>query len=492
MTTSIPLPIGSYARRDPRAGSRRLINTFVDPDDPNAAAAIASDVKNPSPVKMRRWAGISPFADDTTGNPVRGASLMRGVQYVVIGSSLYTLSSLGVLVQVGSGIAGNGFVRMTNNTNCLFILVPGTSIAYTYCPAAGGFATFTDPFFLAYGAIDVQFIDTYFTFLIANQSQGNGFYNDDGTAVSGVGPPTFTTGAVFFREFGTDPFVGMCVDHREVMCLGQKTTEGYVNAGNATGSPFQSAPDSYMQIGCHLQAAYSVALQDQSFFWVAQDRTVRRRSGQTPTRVSNSGIEEILEKADLTGCYALTPTIAGHPLWIFTMPAATVGRTIVYDCLTQEWFELSSQGLYYWQPFCHFEAFGGQYVGSKLRGQIGLLDTTVFTEFGAPMVTQFITQSIYDMNNRITHRRLELVMTVGESPQLNYAPIISLFVSDDGGQTYRANGQPTTLGIEGQYSWRATWFNLGQARNRAYKFEISDPTPLYTIDMTTEVSGGKW
>lgn len=497
MTTSLPLPIGSYVRRDPRAGSRRLLNCFVDPDDPNAAQAIESDVKNPSPVKMRRWAGIAPFADNGTATPVRGATLMQGVQYVVIGPNLYSLNSDGKLNLLGEGIAGGSLVRITNNANCVFILIPNTAIAYTYCPFGAGFAPYSNPGspFAVYGAADVWFIDTYFAFLIppvgpAGANNPTGFYNDDGALVSGTGPPTFTTNAIFLREFGTDPFVGMCVDHREVLCFGQKTSEGYTNAGNAVGSPFQSAPDSFMQIGCHLAAQYSVALQDQSVFWVAQDRTVRRRNGQTPVRVSNSGIEEILETADLTGCYALTPTVAGHPFWILNVPASNV--TVVYDCLTQEWLNLASNGLGFWQPLCHFEVFGGQYVGSGQSGQIGLLDTTIFTEFGQPMTTEFTTQSIYDMHNRISHRRLELVMTVGHSPVLNYAPQLTLYISDDGGSTFRASGQAPTLGKTGQYKHRAIWFNLGQSRDRVYSIELSDPTPMYAIDIVAEVAGGKW
>lgn len=491
---SIPVPIGSYARRDPRSGSRRLLNCFVDPHDPAAAApqgvsGIGGDDKAPNQrVTLRRMAGISNFASNGTNDAVRGASMMQGVQYVVIGAILYSITATGLLTSVGTGIAGTGFVRMMNNTNCLFILVPNSTTAYTYCPALPTpFAAFTDPTFLSYGAIDIGYVDTYFVFLMTN---GRGFYNDDGVLVSGTGPPTFTTAAVFLREFGTDPFVGMAIDHRETLCLGRKTSEGYVDAGIQTGSPFQSAPDAYMEIGCHPNAAYSIALQDQSVFWVAQDRTVRRRNGQTPTRVSNSAIEEILEKANLAGSYALTPTIGGHPLWVYTMPAQA--QSIVYDCLMQEWFEVASNTIGYWQPTAYFNAFGGQYVGSGLSGNIGLLDTTVFTEFGAPQTMQFITGSIYDGHNRITHRRLELIMTAGQAQTLGNAPKITLEVSNDGGNTFYTNGQPQTLGLTGAYTWRATWFNLGQSRDRVYRVSISDPSPTYTVDIQAEVFGGKW
>lgn len=484
MTTQIALPTGSYVNNDPRASCKRLINVFSEIAPQTSRLDVKEQYPNP-PITLRRWAGITPFANNGTMNPVRGLWQMKGEMYAVIGPTFYKLTSDGVLTQLGTGIGGNGFVRMTDNTQCLFILLPGTAIGYTYTQT-NGFAPFVDSTFLFYGATDCWFVDSYIVFLAVN---GRVFYNDDGQIVSGTGPITFLSGAVFPREFGTDPFVGMAIDHREVLMFGQRTSEGYVNAGNPTFSPFASAPDGYMPLGMHPDAPYSVALQDQAVFWVANDRTVRRRNGQTPVRVSNSGIEAILDQANLVGSYALAPSIAGHPLWIYTMPAEK--RTIVYDCLTTEWFELESYGLGYWRPFTYFNAFGKQYVGDSQSGQIGVLDTTVFTEFGQPLVSAFTTQSIYDKHNRIVHRRVELVMTVGEGPSLVASPQITLYRSDDAGLTF--NALPLrSLGDLGDRGTRATWFNLGQSRHRVYKVQLSDPTISFTVDLTVDLAGGRW
>jgi hypothetical protein len=213
----------------------------------------------------------------------------------------------------------------------VYVAVPDASISIS-APSPNGFQQLTNPVFTSYGAIDLWFDDGYIVFLMAN---GAGFFNDDGQENSGQSQIVFNTAAVFLREFGTDRFVGGEVNHRIAWFFGHLTSEGYYNAGNPVGSPFSAAPDTFMEIGCHPDCAYCIGNQDQSIFWIANDRTVRRLNGQTPVRVSNSGIEAILENADLTGAYCLTPSVAGHPWYVINIPAEQ--RSIALDCLTTEW-----------------------------------------------------------------------------------------------------------------------------------------------------------
>lgn len=486
---SLPLPIGSYVSADPSASCKRLVNVF---SEPAPADSVLQELKagNPSqesaPAYLRRWAGITPFASDGTNNPTRGLWVMQGILYAVIGPTLYSVSQTGVLTQLGTGIAGSSFVRMTDNTACLVIIVPNTNHGYTYCPNTSGPSTFQPlaSLFSVLGAIDCHFLDSYICFLALD---GRQFYNDDGQIVSGQNQITFTTNATFPRSFGTDLFIGMGIDHREISNFGTWTTEGYINVGNPVGTPFSTAPQSFIEMGCHPQAAYSIALQDQALFWVANDKTVRRKNGQTPMRVSNSGIEAILERANLQGSYALTPNIAGHPLWVYVMPAAF--RTIAYDCLTSEWFEIESYNLGYWRAQCYVNAYGRQFVGDSRGSGIGYLDTGVFTEFGNTMVSTFTTQPVYNEHNRIVHRRLELVVSAGQDSFSGAN--LSLYVSDDSANTFR--GFPVrSLGRVGDFWARVIWFNLGQSRNRVYKFSTSDPTPTFTVQITTDLEPGKW
>lgn len=489
-TMSLPIPVGSYVAADPAASCKRLVNVFSEPAPQDS---VLSELKsgNPqqesAPVYLRRWAGLTPFANDLSNNPVRGMWVMQGLLYAVVGPTLYSVSSTGVMTFLGTGIPGSTFVRMTDNTACLVILVPNTNTAFTYCPnttAALKFQPLVAGTFTQLGAIDVKFLDSFIVFLAIG---GRQFYNDDGQIVSGQNQISFTSGAQFPREFGTDLFVGMGVDHREITCIGTWTAEGYINVGNPVGTPFSSAPQTFMEQGCHPDCGYSIALMDQALIWVSNDRTVRRKNGQTPTRISNSGIEAILEHANLTGSYALTPNIAGHPCWVFVMPAAF--RTIVFDSLTSEWFELESYGLGYYCGLSYINAYGKQFIGD-LRGRgIGYLDTSVYTEFTVPIVATITTQPVYSEHNRIVHRRLELVISTGQGGFTGAT--MSLYVSDDSAQTFR--GFPNRkMGKEGDYYTRLTWFNLGQTRNRVYKFTTSDITPTFAVQITSNLEPCTW
>ncbi len=503
MASTVAIPLGSYTDLDPRASSKQLIGCFSEALDTDSPA----DTKNPvntTPMTLRRMPGMTqlPGFGDGSGNPVRGMWEMAGVQYVVIGPILYsatidntnsvTLTALNVVIGI---VGGDQFVRMTDNGACMVILIPGTPIAYTYT-IGGGLQQLTNTFFTALGAIDCWFVDSYIVFLAIN---GTTFFNDDGRQVSGSGQITFTTAASFTREFGTDLFVGGIVDHREVVLFGTRTTEGYINAGNPAGSPFSSAPDSFMQIGCHPLCGYTVCEQDQSVFWVANDKTVRRRNGQTPVIVSNSGIEQILSTINLTGSYALFPTAYGHPLYVLTCPNANgphAGRTLVYNCRTQKWFELESYDLENsvnaWRPLCYYNGFGYQLVGDTYSDAVGILNENAFTEFTNTQICEFVTQSIYSKHDRIQHRRLEVIITAGGATTPTATPIIDIFESDDSGRTFVQCWDVQNLGGQGQYDQRAVVFNLGQSRDRVYKVRVTDPTPAFTVDIQAELQGGKW
>lgn len=495
----IPLPLGTYKLADGRASSRRLVNCFSEIAPATSQAdSRESTVLNP-PSVLRRVPGITPYATANVG-VVRGMWQMGQIIYVVIGSGLYQLNyggpgaNAGSLTLLASGIAySNQFVRMTDNGFCLVIVIPQQRLGYTYT-AGAGLQPISASLYTTYGAFDCAYVDTFIAFIGFN---GEAVFTDDGQAASGTGPITFNTGSLIaLRELGTDLYNGFVIDHREMLGFGLKTSDGYLNVGNSVGSPLGQAPNSYMPIGIHLNGTYSVAIQDQSVFWLANDATIRRRSGQTPVKVSDPGIDEILSEAaaagSLVGCYALAFTMSGHLIYSLTIPM--LQRTLAYDCTTQEWFELESLINGYWgmwRPSCVLQANGLWYVGDSQSGTVGFLNPLDFTDLGTALKAAFITQNVYSNHDRLAHRRLELITTSGGSTTQGLSPTVTLRVSDDGGYTYRPM-QPRNLGVPGAYSTRAAWYNLGASRDRTYSFEISDPTPAWSVDIQADIQGGKY
>lgn len=481
----LPIPTGTYRLPDPRASCRRLVNCYSE-QAPQDNLVNDSKQKQP-PVILRRAPGITAFATDGTANQTRGAWMMGGVEYVVIGPFLYVLSQTGALTKVGTGVSGGGLVRMTDNTQCLVILIPGASNATVYT-VAGGLANVALPF----AAVDCWFIDSYIVFLQAN---GRGFFNDDGQIVSGTGPITFNNGNQFPREFGTDAFVGMAIAARNIYMFGQRTSEVYVDSGAASsvGTPFTDCPNGFLQIGMLPGAQYSAVLQNNAVYWIANDRTVRYLNGITPVRASNHGIESILATIDVSGCFGFSYSLGGHLFIAWTFPVP--GRTLVLDVTTTEWHEMASFGFGFWRPLCCHNAFGKYLVGDSQGSGVGFLDVASRTEWGTVRTSIWTHQPVYQENNRLSHRRLELVLGGGFAPitgaPQDVNPTLTLFASDDGGMTFRAFPD-RSLGTEGQYLQRMIWFGLGMSRQRVYKFELSANAESWVTDLVLTAEAGRW
>jgi hypothetical protein len=517
--TTKALPLGSYTALDPRASGKRLVGCFSEAADQDSQ----EDSKSAdNPAWLRRMAGIRTVCSDGSNFPVRGYWEMAGVEYVVIGPNLYQMSvdpvtQVATLAQLNgtTPITGNNFVRMTDNNACLVILQPGTGNIWTWSLSSaasayvGSFNTLTIPAGYPTAALNCWYLDNFIVFLSTN---GKTFFNDQGFSVTGYAQISFATSPVasFTREFGTDLFVGGVVDHRQLTLCGTRTTEGYVTGtANPVGSPFQTSPDGFLEIGCHPLCGDTVSHQDQAPFFVASDLTVRRVSGQTPTVVSNSGIDQILQQiaspngnqGTLLGAYALTPTVAGHPMWILQLPNAispegTKGRTLCYDCKTLKWYELASYTpagvpLGMWRVLCYHNGIGGQLVGDSQTSNVGILDTTIFTEFGGPMVCEWSYQSVYNGHQRVSVRRLEVVVTPGEGSSLTTAPTIDLLTSVDG-KTYESFQDLQNLGLPGDTDHRAVWWNLGQYRDLYLRNRVTDPTPLFTVDAQITYEPGRF
>ncbi len=486
---TLSLPTGSYSLPEPRASVRRLVNCYSEVA-PNVTGLDAKS-KDP-PVILRRTPGIVQW--NQTGNlvpgyppvaSVRGMFVMAGTLYAVVGDQLGSYDQFGNYTFLGTGIPGSGRVYMTGNGYCLVIILPGLvpGIGYTW-DLADGLLPITASTFVTYGAAQVGFIDSYIVFLQAN---GRGFYNDDGQITSGTGPITFNNFGQLPREFGTDPFVGMQVLNRVIWCFGELTSECYIDAGNTAGSPFASSPNNFMELGC--ANGNTVVKQNQTIFWIANDLTVRcinNQSGITPTRVSNHAIEAILQDITITDAYSMAYSLSGHLMVVFVFPTAQ--RTLVYDCITTEWHEMSSYGIGYWRPFCIANAYGKQLIGdSQPTAQIGYLDPGTYTEFGNTLVATWIHQPVYAGHMRLRHRRLEIVLGTGEAPLTGQGsePLITLQMSDDGGHTWRTM-PARSLGSEGKRATRAVWYNLGTSRERVYQFNLSDPVELWLTDVTLD------
>lgn len=448
---SIRLPVASYAQ--PSRSPQRLVNVY-------AQASTGSK----GPVELIGAPGIAPFA--TLTGVGRGLFVMRGTLYAVAGQTLYKIDETGSPTTLGA-LPGSEKLQFAGN---------GVQIVFSnkYLYSNSTVAAITDPDLPALSAID--YIDGYVVWAESGTQRWGCSELYDGATYDGL---DFAS-----AEAWPDDIVTLKVDHRQVILFGQESTEIWWNSGAGAGFPFERLAGGYLEYGC--LARLGVVKQDNSVFWLANDRTVRRLTGQTPVRVSQHGVEErIAGYARVDDCEAFPYTWDGHLFCVFRFPSA--GACWVFDVTTNEWHERVTYDSTTWDVVDAAHCYGKVFVQSGTTGAVGSLSDSVYTEFGGVLRREWTYPQVYDTNRRLVHAELELVARTGDAP-LGQVPAVLLEVSDDGGNTWTLL-PPRELGRTGEYRHLVRWSRLGQARDRVYRMSVDDATvPVRVLDTTLRMA----
>jgi hypothetical protein len=456
-----PLPFHSYRLKSLPASSTRLINCYAEP---------VPDGKGP--LLLRRAPGVRSWWTPTPGTG-RGVHNMAGTLYAVVGQSLYSIRSNGVATNLGT-VKGSKVCWMTDNGTQLVV---GTDSGtwYVYNRTTEALSQIIDSDFTSRGARSAWFADNYITFTEPNSGR---WFISDIAAADVYDALDFAT-----AEGHPDNLITHAVDHREVILIGEQTSEIYYNSG-ASGMPYERSPNGFIELGG--AANQGITKADNSVFWLANDRTVRRLAAQTPQKVSHFGVDEIIRGfSDISTCYAFSYTFNGHIMAVFKFTDAC----FVYDVTTGEWHERESYGYDTWNVSGAVEAYGQVYVQNSLTGAVGYFDSDVYTEWGGIQRASWTYQPVYKDHDQVGHSSLEVVCETGVGLVTGQGsdPRLTLEISNDGGRTWHT--MPTrSLGAQGKYKVRAIWHALGQSRDRVYRMSISDPVALTVFDTQLEAA----
>lgn len=450
----IPLPIGSYQYADPSVSSRRLLN---------CTAEAVPDSK--SQIVVRRMPGIDDFV--TAGASLRGGHVFKGNLYVVSTTILYKITPAKVVTVVGA-ISGNNRVTIADNGfEMVIVAEPDGFISdgTTVTPI-------TDSFFVNNGgAIDVRFIDGYFSFTRPNSQV---FFNTD-LNTTDFNALNFTSADGF-----SDNLVGHIIDHRELFLAGEKSCELWYDAGNSPGSPFSRSPSGFIEVGC--ASGKTLAKIDNRIFWLADDITVRSLVGNNPTVISQPGINTLIRTQDASKAYGFSYTFEEKFYYVLTFPSLT----LEYDIAAQEWHERESRNKKFWRPI-DVVAFNGITALDSLSGNIGPLNSDTKTEWGETQLVQWTYQPVFVEGRKVYHDRFEINVSVGRGTTTGQGsdPEIILLISEDGGASFNEY-QRRRLGKLGKRKTRVFWTGLGSSYNRVYQCQMSDPVDLFMFDTNLE------
>lgn len=409
-----------------------------------------------SPVAIVQSYGIESFATVGPG-PIRGACVVNGSLYVVSGNGLYVVDAGGASTKLSaSGVPGLDAVTMAGASANVMVAANGDGYVWN----GSTIARISDPDFP--GASWVGFVDGYFA--IVEPNSGRLWVNETPY------DPTAWNALDFATEEGSpDDIVWALIEKREWFVFGRDSTAAYQNTGNAD-FPFERVPASFMEIG--IKARGLAAKANNSVCFVGSDGIVYRLSGYTPTRISTHAVEQALEDATATDFRMMAWTEGGHQM----LGIACADFCFVYDFATALWHERQSAGSATWDVSFVAHTAGAYLAARRGTNELGRLSPDTFTDWGSVLRTECTSASIARENEMIPHDRLELVFEtgVGTSSGAGADPRIMLQYSDDGGRTWSSE-KWSSLGARGEFRTRARWARLGSARDRVYRYSITDP-----------------
>lgn len=304
---------------------------------------------------------------------------------------------------------------------------------------------------------------------------------------SSVGDPTTINAAdVSAAQTSPDPIVEAAVLAEEVMFFGSTSVEFWDYNGALT-APFALAQGRTYIRGCAAQG--SVVKCDNAMFWVGDDLSVYRSSA-VPMKISTAIIDDRLRAAHagIDQAIAFYIGVEGHVFYVLNLPS--INETHAYDCQTQQWAQWGTLQ----PPYTDVGMFAagvsaGQmettiYAGSATTNQVWVVDATSNMD-GAVNKQVIVSGAIWlsEGVQRCNNVALACVRGVGDPAAPN--PIVEMRFSDDGGRTWTSWLQ-STLGMTGQYTYKAVWRNLGVITQpgRLTEFKVSDPV-IFAVEGAT-------
>ena len=133
------------------------------------------------------------------------------------------------------------------------------------------------------------------------------------------------------------------------------------------------------------------------------------------------------------------------------------------------------------------------YVGGYGDGIIYEISNTTYTDNGATIRRTRTAPPVLSTNReRLFFHRIELEFKAGTGLATGTGsdPQAMLSWSNDGGRTWSSEYW-TDIGEIGEYTTRAIWRRTGQARQRMFRLEVSDPIECVIVGSYADITKGR-
>jgi hypothetical protein len=270
-----------------------------------------------------------------------------------------------------------------------------------------------------YEASSVTYFDNYF---VLTRKDTNEFF------LSAVGDGTTFPGLSFASaQVMPDNIVGAIADHQMLLIFGERSIETWYNAAG-TDFPFQRYDGATIERGC--AAVGTIMKEDNSVFFLGDDKIFYRLQGVTPIRLSTHALETQWAHYDkIFDAFAFPYSIEGHKFINLTFPSGDTSpngsSTFIYDTSTKLWHERDStvdvppnvtDGIHLlgrWRGNCSVNAYNKTLIGDFLSNNLAIVDINTYAELGKPIYGQIASPPYRDDRKRIFVPRFELEMETG-------------------------------------------------------------------------------
>ena len=408
--------------------------------------------------------------------PHRGAIEFKDKAYFVSGGQLIDMDSGENTTTIGNLLTTTGGVVMATNEDFgdQVLIVDGTE-GYIFDGVT--IAAIADADFPA-NPTSCDYLDGRYIVTVADSGV---FY------ISDLNDGTAWTATQFANaERDSDNLMRVIANNRDLMLLGERSMEVWVNTG-ASPFPFEPYPNGIIDVGC--AARLSAAKAMDTVIWLTEDRRGTRQivqcQGTSYKAISNHALEyQLSTYSTVSDATAFTYAEYGMTFYQISFPHAGVTWVCNLSADTPEdaWFQKQTDGgRHIASTYVYFN--GKHYVGAHDSSNLYTMDSGVYLDDTDAIVRERTSGVVHAATrNRVRHISLEIEFEAGVGLVTGQGsnPQVALTWSDDGGHTW-SNARTTSIGAIGDYSARALFHQLGQARDRIYKVRVSDPVKYVLI-----------
>jgi hypothetical protein len=478
-----PMVAGSYQSRSPRFDCQRTVNLYPEMTGSGNSKSIAMLIGTPG---TKTWNSII----GPTGLPLRGMiRFTENYAVIVRGGNVYRIDSLGTEVLIGTIPLTQSPVSMASNGQTI-MMVTGPN-GYFINPVAGTMTQIFDPSFV--GADVVWFLNGRFVW----NRPGTQIYQWSALYSTTIDPLAFAS-----AEGSPDLLVSLIASNKELVLLGETSTEFAVNSGDPD-SAFESIQGAFIEQGC--AAKYSVAKMTDgpgtgTIIWLSRNEQGQgifvRLVGYQPQRISNHALEyQLAQYERIDDAVAYTYQQEGHSFYMVSFPAAN--KTLCYDTSTELWHERAWRNpadgsMNRHRSWNHMNFAGKTLVGDWDTGTIWELDLNTYADraifpYGSYQETmpsirqcphlsagdawQLFHELWIDMETGVG---LPYDISVNGTSQSGKDPSLILEWSDDGGYSFPYSRE-IKIGKIGERKLRAVARRLGKSKDRVFRVTITDP-----------------